>query len=153
MKQFEISRPFLISRNIAKDYHISGFPNGLGLVNWICLAKWEELVRKWPMADYYFKLWDSKPRVVILMILTSDVIGSWLDWCQVIISYIKPFYSATHLRIAIFKGPIFWEFSQWLYWHYWHEIFILKFSLSAIGRIQVDLKDEISIVTFSCCHP
>ena len=27
-----------------------------GLANWICLAIWEKLVGKWPMADCYFKL-------------------------------------------------------------------------------------------------
>ena len=28
-----------------------------GLANQICSAKWDKLVRKWPMADCYFKLW------------------------------------------------------------------------------------------------
>ena len=30
-----------------------------GLANWICSAKWGNLVGKWPMADCYFKLCKS----------------------------------------------------------------------------------------------
>ena len=37
-----------------------------GLATWICLAKWVKLVKKWPMADCYFKLCSDVSIICIL---------------------------------------------------------------------------------------